>query len=482
MSQAGGTAPAGREGGGLLQRIALAAVLAAVMAGLDRIPAGVAVFGPARLSVNYGFLLLEAFLFGGISAALGLPRLSGYILAGILFGPDVLGYVSQEWAGRMRLIDDLALTFIALTAGAELRVEVLRARGRAIAMICAWNIALVWAGVGAAVFVAGRMLPFPWASSPVHLVVAGALLGAVSVARSPTSAIAIINECRARGPFTDTVFGVTVAIDTVVILLFAVTVSVGGALVSTRGGLDLAFLGLVAGQLVVSVALGAAVGWALAAYARRAEKDLSVILVVLSFLITETARWVSHAADMRFGVGFHLEPLLMATAAGFVVQNFTDQGERLNRALHAVALPIFVVFFSMAGVALDLGSLKAMWVWALGLVLVRAVTTSGSSALGAWMAGESGRFAWLSGLTFLTQAGVSLGLAQEIGRRFPGWGGELTTLLVAGITVNQVVGPVTFKLALDRIGESGRAADRNARPGNAPAGAGGPAGGRPVEG
>ena len=61
------------------------------------------------------------------------------------------------------------------------------------------------------------------------------------------------------------------------------------------------------------------------------------------------------------------------------------------------------------------------------------------------------------GLGFYTQAGVSLGLTQEIAHRFPGWGAEAATFLVGCITLNQLVGPVTFKFALDRMGESGQA-------------------------
>ena len=446
--------------------------LLGIMVWIDRGVDPAAAFAPARLSINYGFLLLESFLLGGLFARIRLPRISGYLVAGIVFGPHVLGLIGGDWVEPMRLIDDLALTFIALTAGAELHLPVLRKRSRTILWVCATGVVITAGGTALAVAAANRWVPVITGGTAAQVLVAGVVIGVVMVARSPTSAIAIINECRARGPFTDTVFGVTVAIDTLVILLFAVVVSVGETVAAGVGGMDVAFLAGVSGQLVASVGIGVVIGLALVSYIRRIDLDLAVVLVVLSFLITELARWISHSTEAWFGMTFHLEPLLMATAAGFVVQNFSDQGERLTRALHAVALPIFVVFFSMAGVALDLPALRRAWAAALGLVVLRTVLLCGSGYWGCRIAGEERQFARLCGMGFLAQAGVSLGLAQQVGRRFPGWGDEVTTLLVAVIAVNQLVGPVALKLALDRMGESGRA---DAVPAEVPEPGGGPA-------
>lgn len=73
-----------------------------------------------RESVALGFLLLSAFLLGEMAPPLRLPRISGYLLAGVLFGPDALGLVGADSLERLKVIDSLALTFIALSAGGEL--------------------------------------------------------------------------------------------------------------------------------------------------------------------------------------------------------------------------------------------------------------------------------------------------------------------------------------------------------------------------
>ncbi|MHB8766958.1 MAG: cation:proton antiporter, partial [Deferrisomatales bacterium] len=243
-----------------------------------------------------------------------------------------------------------------------------------------------------------------------------------------------------------------------------VAVSLADAAARPAGGLDL-WLGVrVLGEVAASVGVGVLVGRGGAFYVQRVGKALPVLLVVLAFLVAEGSRWGGHAIEARYGVAFHLEPLLVAIAAGFVVQNFTPAGKALVETLEALAAPIFVVFFSMAGVTLELSALAAAWAAALVFLVVRNGLVSGAGFLGSVAAGESRRFGALAGLGFYAQAGISLGLAQEVGRRFPGWGAEVASFLVACIALNQMFGPIAFKVALDRMGES-----RPARPTGEPA-------------
>ncbi len=446
-------------------QLAFAVALAVAMGLAGRLPDGVGLFEPARLSLGFGFLLLEAYLLGELAARVRLPKISGYILTGVLCGPHALGFIDAGLAADMKLIDDLALTFIALTAGAELKLATLRARGRTIALVVLCMTAVASLGVAAEVRLVASHLPFTAGMEAAAVLAVAAMFGVVAVARSPTSAIALIRECRASGPFTETLFGVTVAMDSLVILLFAVVVSFGEAVLAAAGGVNLGFVGVVLLQLGVSLLLGVVMGRALAHYIQRVERELTVVLCVLSFLVTYASRWLYHAVDAALGVAFHLEPLLIAIAAGFVVQNFTPGGKRLARSLDAISLPIFVVFFSMAGVTLRLDALASTWGLALQFAAVQMLLTSSGAYFGCSLAGEAPRFRRLLGLGLYTQAGVSLGLAQELGHRFPGWGEEAAGFLLAVISINQLVGPVTFKFALDRAGESGRAAAPDAAAG-----------------
>jgi Trk K+ transport system NAD-binding subunit len=73
--------------------------------------------------------------------------------------------------------------------------------------------------------------------------------------------------------------------------------------------------------------------------------------------------------------------------------------------------------------------------------------------LGGAMAGDPKEFRRLNWMPFVTQAGVSLGLAVIIEESFPDWGKELATVIIGVIVLNQVFGPPFFKWAIQRLGE-----------------------------
>src|SRR5688572_9851757 len=73
-----------------------------------------------------GFLLLAGTLMSELLETIGLPHLSGYLLAGIVGGPYVLHLVDHDTVERLSPVNTLALALIALAGGAELRVSMLR--------------------------------------------------------------------------------------------------------------------------------------------------------------------------------------------------------------------------------------------------------------------------------------------------------------------------------------------------------------------
>ncbi|MEN8151778.1 MAG: cation:proton antiporter [Planctomycetota bacterium] len=419
------------------------------------------VFEEARPTLSFGFLLLAAYLGGDLLSRLKLPKITGYILVGILFGPHVLDFVREETVADLKLIDDLALTFIALAAGGELRLASLRARRRSILFTVLFLTTLVFAGVMTFTVVARPLFPFLEGQSFIVVLAAGALLGTFAVARSPSSAIAIISECRARGPFTEMVLGVTVLMDVLVIMVFAAVVSVCQALVSPGGDLDFFFLVMVFVEIAGSVVAGGLLGFFVALYITKVGVDLAPFILAVGFLVTFVSRQFAHFLETTWGLTFHLEPMLICLTAGFFVTNFSRAGTPFMERIERSSLPIYVVFFSLVGAALDITTLEETWVVALLIVAVRGSLIWAGAWTGGRIAGDPRVFRTTSGLSFLTQAGVSLGLAGIVANRFPEWGPALATTIVAVITVNQVIGPVAFKLALTKTGEAGAGRSAN---------------------
>lgn len=423
---------------------------------IQRLPGGEA--PAARATQVAGLVILAGHVTGHLVVRLRLPRITGYLIVGLALGPHAAGLMQAEAMADLGFLNKLAVAFIALAAGAELRLHELRERFRVIGLVLLVQTVIVVTAVALVVLAVRSLLPFADGFSAGQAAVVALLFGVLAVARSPSSAIAVIRDCRARGPFTETALGVTVAIDSAAIILFALALSLCQVVMVPAATLDAGFAVAVVGELVAGIGLGLAVGAGLAFYVDRVRRELPVVLLGTALLLTELSHGLAHYLQSTHDVGLHLEPLLICVTAGFTVQNFSRQGERFTAALDTVNLPVFVLFFALAGAGLDLGALKSTWAIALLLVAVRAAAMLGGAYLGGHWGGDPPLHNRLSGLAHLTQAGVSLGLAQQVAVRFPDWGPAFAAVTTAAITLNEIVGPVTMRYAFFRVGEARTAA------------------------
>jgi Trk K+ transport system NAD-binding subunit/Kef-type K+ transport system membrane component KefB len=281
------------------------------------------------------------------------------------------------------------------------------------------------------------------------------LAGSILVARSPSSAIAIVNELRARGPFTQTVLGVTVIMDVVVIVLFAFNSSVADTLL-TNFGFDLSFILLLLAELSLSLLLGYGLGKILQLIlTRRINRLLKAGMILAAgygvFILSGTIRSASHA-QLPFEV--FLEPLLICMIGSFILTNYTRHRDEFLQILHNVAPPIYIAFFTLTGASLALNILVKTWPIALALFVVRLLAIFIGSFSGGRVAGDPMNHSRISWMAYVTQAGIGLGLAKEVAVEFSEWGTAFATVIISVIVLNQIVGPPFFKWAINQVGES----------------------------
>ncbi|UCC81937.1 MAG: cation:proton antiporter [Gemmatimonadota bacterium] len=402
--------------------------------------------GPATSTLLLGFLLLAAFVAGELARDVGLPRITGYLAIGLLFGPHVLRLLPQDTVEGFRLINDVALSVIALQAGGELRASHIGERLANIVTTTVLQIALILVGVTAAVFLASGLFP-ALAGQGGRVVLAVALIfGLVAVANSPATIIAVMTELRARGPLADTVLGVSVFKDVLVLLLIAVVIPAAIVLVEPARGFDLHQVGELSLRIGLALACGGAVGWLIGLYLEKVAAQPILFVLAVAFGIVELTEVLGLESEFY---------ILLSMSAGFVVQNFSIQGPRFVRALEANSLPLYALFFAVAGADLDLGAIPVVWKVGIVIIVVRAALMYLSTLLGAVATGEPPvirQHAWVG---FIAQAGVTLGLATIVRDRFAEWGGDqVAAVIIAMIAVNQLVGPPLFRLALLRGGEA----------------------------
>jgi Kef-type K+ transport system membrane component KefB len=404
-----------------------------------------------QATMSLGFILIFGFLAGHFSKELGLPGITGYILAGILCGPYVGRFLTPAMVGELQLIDDLALALIAFSAGGELRIQNLRPRIRNILVINAFQIVVIFAGMAGITFALSLATRFTGHPSVPVLAVA-IVFGLFGVANSPATAVAVINETRSEGVFTDTVLGVTVVKDVAVLVLITALLPFIRVLTAPGVEFDPGFIGDLALELGGSLIGGVVLGGLVTFYMRGVGAVLPLFIAGVAVLVSQVARQ------------FHLEPLLLCMVAGFVIENATSMGRRFIDAIERSSLPVYVVFFAIGGASFDLEAVRSTWLVALVFVVARTGLIALSTTAGERLSGGGNdavkRWAWMG---FIPQAGVTLGLASIVARKFPDWGSEVKTIALAMIAMNQIVGPVAFRWALIRSGEAGRSAVSGAR-------------------
>lgn len=411
---------------------------------------------PGLINISFGFVLLFSYVFAHLLKSLRLPLITGYIFAGIVAGPYVTGLLSQSMLEHFQFIDDLALSFIAMSAGGELHLKTLSKRKMVITLNVVLQIIIISGLVYYFIQVTSSWFAFTNALNPSQITSLAILLGVIAIARSPASTIAIINETGAEGDFTETVLGVTVIKDVLIIIVFTIALSLTKVVVSGEGSMDYRLIGVLFIEIGLSMMIGLVSGKLLASYIKRVGKDIAVFLILFGFGITKLSLWLPEFMESQFHISFHFEPLLICISTGFTIQNFSDSGKRFMRNIDRVSLPIFLLFFSLAGASLDLSALAICWPLALSFALVRIGGVFISTYLAGTIISDPPLFNRNAWMAYITQAGVAIGLAQIAARQFPAIGDYLSTVVLAVIALNQIIGPILFKKVLTIVGEAKR--------------------------
>ncbi|HHE46365.1 MAG TPA: hypothetical protein ENL08_01510, partial [Bacteroidetes bacterium] len=282
-----------------------------------------------------GFVILGGYIVGKWLARVSLPQVTGYMLTGLLVGPYLVGILDRQLISHIKLIEEIALVLIALTAGGELRLNELRPRLKAIGSVLVMQTAaVVLFSVVALVFIGGWFLSTADLGLQQIIVIA-LVLGVMTSANSPSVAVAVISEMKARGRLTDLVMSVTVVKDVVVIVLFTVSMILahryagGAATGSEHDNLPLALL--VSGSILTGIICGGI----MVLYLKYIGRQIEIAILIMSVALIQLAHITS------------LELLLTAIVIGFIVENFSSQGPVLVRGLMRISAPIYIVFFAL---------------------------------------------------------------------------------------------------------------------------------------
>ncbi|MFT5730622.1 MAG: Kef-type K+ transport system membrane component KefB [Desulforhopalus sp.] len=398
-----------------------------------------------NITFGIAILLATGLLFAKIVQRFHLPSVTGYILAGLLLGPSGLEVLTIESVGyQLDHFTQIALMMLAFGIGEHIELRRMQTIAKDVAYIGFIQAIVTYLFVLVATYVVAQLV-YSTSSQRENIILA-MLLGAIAVATAPAALLLVVRELKARGPFTSTLMAIIAIDDGLCIIIFGITVSIGHQLLGNSAATPImGILGAVS-EIFFSIVIGVATGFLLDLVLDKLQRRGEMLTAGLALLLLcgEITREL------------HLSPLLAGMMAGFVIINRAKRDVRLFRALNNFEPPIYVLFFALAGVHLDLSALwLAGWV-GVAYFIARFTGKYLGSFLGAALSGSTPMVRNYMGLALIPQAGVAIGLVFIIAGdpQLSGWAGIVTPVVFAGVMVSELIGPSLVHFSLQRAGET----------------------------
>ena len=397
-----------------------------------------------NLVLAIGIMIIVGFFGGTIANRLKFPRITGYIIIGILLSPSLLNVISAATIENLDIITNIALGIIAFLIGGSLHLETLRKLERSIAWITPFESLSAWLLVTLLLaFLFPLFLTIPnttWSQTyfPMALII-----GAISCATAPAATIAVINEYKAKGSLTTTLLAVVALDDAIAVVAFAIALGICQPLVNGGSISFYQMLGVPFLHIAEAIAIGILFGFALIYIAKLVRMRELLLVIVFGMIM------LCIGVTELLGVS----AILANMVVGFVVVNAVKENE-MFLVLEGIEDVIFAMFFVLAGLHFDLSVIKVAGILALLIVLARYFGKYFGARAGATISHASGEVKKYLGLALLPQAGVALGLALLAKRAFPTFGAIMLNAVLASVIINELVTPPLTKYAIFKAGEA----------------------------
>lgn len=370
-------------------------------------------------------ILFSGFIMTRLTNTLNMPKVSGYILAGILIGPCCLDFIPHDTISSMGFISDIALAFIAFGVGKFFKKEVIMKTGKRIIVIT-FSEALV-AGI-LVTFLLKVLFRLDWGFALI--------LGAIATATAPASTMMTINQYKAKGEFVNTLLQIVALDDVVCLLAFSIVSAVINGLAS--GKLSVGDIVIPIVYNLVFIAVGVFCGYFLSRLLIPARSRDNRLILAIAMLLGISG--LCAIVDVS--------PLLACMVFGAVYINLT-RDKKLFRQINNFTPPVMSIFFIVSGMNLDITALTTVGAIGIAYFLIRIAGKYLGTYVSCQLMGTSREIRNYMGLALIPQAGVAIGLAFLGQRILPSETGDLMLAIILSSSVlYEMIGPICAKSAL----------------------------------
>lgn len=403
--------------------------------------------------LSVSIAILTGLLMTRVLKPLRLPSVTAYLIAGVLIGPyclgnlgiEGIGFPSSDAVGKLALISEVALGFIAFSIGNEFRLEELKHTGRQAVIVGILQALAATVLVDLGLF--GLHLLMPDKLSLPQVIT----LGAIATATAPAATLMVVRQYKAKGPLTSLLLPIVALDDAIGLIVFAVSFGIAKTLVS--GSVDM--ISIVVNplvEIVCSLGLGAIMGWVLTQLEKLFNSNTNRLnLTIAVVFLTASLAMI----DFNIGpVHVSFSSLLVCMMLGTVFCNICPLSHDLMERSDKWTSPLLALFFVISGAELELNVFTDMAIVIIGMAYI--ITRSLGKYFGAYgsakLAKCSPEICKYLGITLLPQAGVALGMcatAMQLGND----GRLIRNITLFAVLIYEIFGPMFTKMALTAAGD-----------------------------
>jgi len=396
-----------------------------------------------------GIGLFIGFVLGQEFQRFKLPKILGYLIAGVILNPKICPFVPQDITQKTDVIETIAIAFITFSIGGSIVFSKIKKLGKGIAYIT-----ISEAEVTFLFIVAGFLAIFPFfihipeASWFATFIPVSLLLGCIGSPTDPSVALAVTHQYKAKGEVSTTMLSVAAFDDVLGIINYSVAIVIARAIISKQTfSVSKTFF---APLLIIlgSIVLGTVMGFVFNLITRRLQKQTEGVffVLILSFL----------ALCWGLATLVGAEQILSVMIMGIIVANFNRHSEKIFPMLERYSEElIFLLFFILSGLHLDFGMLSTTFVLLIFFVIFRIAGKFVGTMLGATIAKSPPNVKKYTASGLIPFGGIVIGLAllMQQDPAFQKIANFLVSTVVAATIINEFIGPIFVKKALKKAGE-----------------------------
>ncbi|MDY0189101.1 MAG: cation:proton antiporter [Desulfuromonas sp.] len=398
--------------------------------------------------LTIGIIIFSGFVAGELCTTIRLPKVTGYILAGLILNPELTHFIPASFVEHTSLVTNIAISFITFSVGGTLFFPKVRSLGKSIIFITLCEAELAFLCVGTFFLILAPLLvPMAGLTYAGYFIPLALLLAALAAPTDPSATLAIMHQYQARGPVTSTIMGVAAFDDILGIINYSLAVSIASFCMLNKS-LEIYTLAQPFINILGSVVGGCIFGLFLNFLTKIVKRETEGVLITL----------IIGLLSLCYGVAglLGVDELLSTMTMGIVVVNYNIKKEEIFRLLERYTEElIFVLFFTISAMHLDFSVMAANYPFILIFIVFRAVGKFSGAIVGGKLSKSSVAVQKYTGGGLIPQGGIVIGLALILKQQpaFASIADIVLNVIIGTTIIHEIIGPIVSKFALEKSGE-----------------------------